>query len=144
MPHLDFTQPPFDVLSLAERQSIRKNAQIRYLASKEYLPVEALQCLYVVIKGQIEQSLDDEFVASYVGSIILVSQITMTGLIVAAYLSREYRTAHQKVKVSLHALISFKPVKRPYCCKSMVLLSIKSARKIIWCAKCSQTSSPND
>ena len=68
MPHLDFTQPPFDVLSLAERQSIRKNAQIRYLASNECLPVEALQCLYVVIKGQIEQSLDGEFVASYLGS----------------------------------------------------------------------------
>ncbi|MGB6925935.1 DUF294 nucleotidyltransferase-like domain-containing protein [Psychrobacter sp.] len=68
MPHLDFSQPPFDVLSLAERQSIRKNTQIRYLAKNESLPAEELQCLYVVIKGQIEQSLDDEFVASYVGS----------------------------------------------------------------------------
>jgi len=68
MPHLDFSQPPFDVLSLAERQSIRKNTQIRYLAKNESLPVEELQCLYVVIKGQIEQSLDGDFVASYVGS----------------------------------------------------------------------------
>jgi CBS domain-containing protein len=68
MPHLDFSQPPFDVLSLAERQSIRKNTQIRYLAKNESLPAEELQCLYVVIKGQIEQSLDGEFVASYVGS----------------------------------------------------------------------------
>ena len=68
MPHLDFTQPPFDVLSLAERQSIRKNTQIRYLAKDEYLSAAELQCLYVVIKGQIEQLLDDEFVASYLGS----------------------------------------------------------------------------
>ncbi len=68
MPHLDFSQPPFDVLSLAERQSIRKNTQIRYLAKNESLPAEELQCLYVVIKGQIEQSLDGKFVASYVGS----------------------------------------------------------------------------
>ncbi|MFT0771846.1 DUF294 nucleotidyltransferase-like domain-containing protein [Psychrobacter aquimaris] len=68
MPHLDFSQPPFDVLSLAERQSIRKNTQIRYLAKNESLPAEELQCLYVVIKGQIEQSLNGEFVASYVGS----------------------------------------------------------------------------
>lgn len=68
MPHLDFTQPPFDVLSLAERQSIRKNTQIRYLAKNETLPAEELQYLYVVIKGQIEQSLDGEFVASYLGS----------------------------------------------------------------------------
>lgn len=68
MPHLDFTQPPFDVLSLAERQSIRKNTQIRYLAKNESLPIEDMQYLYVVIKGQIEQSLGGEFVASYLGS----------------------------------------------------------------------------
>ncbi|MGP4865094.1 DUF294 nucleotidyltransferase-like domain-containing protein [Psychrobacter sp. T6-5] len=68
MPHLDFTQPPFDVLSLAERQSIRKNTKIRYLARNEILPAEDLQYLYVVIKGQIEQSLGGEFVASYLGS----------------------------------------------------------------------------
>ena len=68
MPHLDFTQPPFDVLSLAERQSIRKNTQIRYLAKDEHLPADELQHLYVVIKGQIEQLLDDAFVASYLGS----------------------------------------------------------------------------
>ena len=68
MPHLDFTQPPFDVLSLAERQSIRKNTQIRYLAKDEHLPANELQHLYVVIKGQIEQLLDDAFVASYLGS----------------------------------------------------------------------------
>ena len=68
MPHLDFTQPPFDVLSLAERQSIRKNTKIRYLARDEILPAADLQYLYVVIKGQIEQSLGGEFVASYLGS----------------------------------------------------------------------------
>ena len=68
MPHLDFTQPPFDVLSLAERQSIRKNTQIRYLAKDEHLPTDELQYLYVVIKGQIEQTLEGEFVASYLGS----------------------------------------------------------------------------
>ncbi|GAA0802799.1 DUF294 nucleotidyltransferase-like domain-containing protein [Psychrobacter piscatorii] len=68
MPHLDFTQPPFDVLSLAERQSIRKNTKIRYLARDEILPAADLQYLYVVIKGQIEQSLSGEFVASYLGS----------------------------------------------------------------------------
>ncbi|CAM3651220.1 cyclic nucleotide-binding protein [Psychrobacter glaciei] len=68
MLHLDFTQPPFDVLSLAERQSIRKNTQIRYLAKNEHLTAEELQYLYVVIKGQIEQLLDGEFVASYLGS----------------------------------------------------------------------------
>ena len=53
MPHLDFTQPPFDVLSAAERQSIKKNTQIRYLAKDEYLPADDLQYFYVVLKGQI-------------------------------------------------------------------------------------------
>jgi len=68
MPHLDFTQPPFDVLSLAERQSIRKHTQIRYLAKDESLSAEESAYLYVVIKGQIEQLLNGEFVAAYLGS----------------------------------------------------------------------------
>ncbi|KAA0912875.1 DUF294 nucleotidyltransferase-like domain-containing protein [Psychrobacter sp. ANT_WB68] len=68
MPHLDFTQPPFDVLSAAERQSIKKNTQVRYLAKDESLPADDLQYFYVVLKGQIEQLLDGEFVATYLGS----------------------------------------------------------------------------
>ncbi|HAM62054.1 DUF294 nucleotidyltransferase-like domain-containing protein [Psychrobacter submarinus] len=65
---LDFTQPPFDVLSLAERQSIRKHTQIRYLAADERLTSDDLLYFYVVIKGQIEQTYADEFVAAYFGS----------------------------------------------------------------------------
>ncbi len=68
MTQLDFTQPPFDVLSLAERQSIRKHTQIRYLAANESLPTEDLQYFYVVIKGQVEQILAGETVAAYLGS----------------------------------------------------------------------------
>ena len=68
MPHLDFTQPPFDVLSAAERQSIKKNTQVRYLAKNEVLPTDDLQYFYVVLKGQIEQLLNDEFFAAYLGS----------------------------------------------------------------------------
>ena len=43
MPHLDFTQPPFDVLSAAERQSIKKNTQVLYLAKDEMLSTHDLQ-----------------------------------------------------------------------------------------------------
>ena len=68
MPHLDFTQPPFDVLSAAERQSIKKNTQVRYLAKDETLSADDLQYFYVVLKGHIEQLLDGEFTASYLGS----------------------------------------------------------------------------
>ena len=68
MPHLDFTQPPFDVLSAAERQSIKKNTQVRYLAKDETLSADDLQYFYVVLKGHIEQLLDGNFTASYLGS----------------------------------------------------------------------------
>ncbi len=68
MPHLDFTQPPFDVLRLAERQSLKKNTQIRYLAANETLPADDLNHFFVVLKGQIEQTLEGKFVGSYLGS----------------------------------------------------------------------------
>lgn len=68
MPHLDFTQPPFDVLSAAERQSIKKNTQVRYLAKDETLPAEDLQYFYVVLKGHVEQLFEGDFVASCLGS----------------------------------------------------------------------------
>ena len=68
MPHLDFTQPPFDVLSAAERQSIKKNTQVHYLAKDEMLSTDDLQYFYVVLKGHIEQLLDGNFTASYLGS----------------------------------------------------------------------------
>ena len=83
MPQLDFTQPPFDVLSVTERLSLRKHTQVRYLATGESLPAAELCDFFVVIKGRIEQrlatttlatdtdsdtALDTEFVAAYTGS----------------------------------------------------------------------------
>ena len=67
MPHLDFAQPPFDVLSLAERQSLKKHTQVRYLAANEALTSDDLQYFYIVLKGQVEQTLDNEFTATYLG-----------------------------------------------------------------------------
>ena len=67
MPHLDFTQPPFDILTAAERQSLTKYTQVRYLATNETLPVADLQYFFVVLKGHIQQTLNGEFVASYLG-----------------------------------------------------------------------------
>lgn len=68
MPHLDFTQPPFDVLRLTERQSLKKNTQVRYLGANESLSSDDLHNFFVVLKGQIDQTLAGEFVASYFGS----------------------------------------------------------------------------
>ncbi|WP_296402932.1 DUF294 nucleotidyltransferase-like domain-containing protein [Psychrobacter sp.] len=57
MTRLDFTQPPFDVLSSSERESLKKQTQIRYLAKDEALSAEDCNYFYVVLKGCIQQSL---------------------------------------------------------------------------------------
>lgn len=67
MPQLDFTQPPFDVLRESERQSLKKNTHVRYLAADETLGAEDLQSFFVVLKGQIEQTLNGDTVAVYLG-----------------------------------------------------------------------------
>lgn len=68
MPQLDFTQPPFDVLRASERQSLKKNTHVRYLAADETLGAEELQSFFVVLKGQIEQTLGNDTVAVYLGA----------------------------------------------------------------------------
>lgn len=60
MTRLDFTQPPFDVLSSTERESIKKQTQIRYLAKNEALTAEDHNYFYVVLKGRIQQTLNGE------------------------------------------------------------------------------------
>lgn len=60
MTRLDFTQPPFDVLSSSERESIKKQTQIRYLAKNEALTAEDHNYFYVVLKGCIQQTLNGE------------------------------------------------------------------------------------
>lgn len=67
MPHLDFTQPPFDILTPAERLSLKKHTQVHYLAANEALPVEDFHYFFVVLKGHVQQTLNGEFVASYLG-----------------------------------------------------------------------------
>ncbi len=68
MPTLDFAQPPFDVLSPAERQSLKKRTQVRYLAAEETLSATDLHYFYIVLKGQVEQTLNNELVTAYLGS----------------------------------------------------------------------------
>lgn len=65
MNQLDFAQPPFDVLTPAERQSLKKHTQVRYLARDTFLTPEDLQHFYVVLKGQIIQTLDDDYVGDF-------------------------------------------------------------------------------
>ncbi len=68
MTQLDFAQPPFDVLNTSERQSLKKNTQVRYLAVDDTLSTDDLQYFYVVLKGQVEQTLNGELVTAYLGS----------------------------------------------------------------------------
>lgn len=60
MTRLDFTQPPFDVLSSSERESLKKQTQIRYLAKNEALTAEDNHYFYVVLKGRIQQTLNGD------------------------------------------------------------------------------------
>lgn len=68
MTRLDFSQPPFDVLSAAERQSLKKHTQVRYLAKGETLGIEEHSFFYVVLKGHIQQQLKGEYIGDFVAS----------------------------------------------------------------------------
>ena len=65
MTRLDFTQPPFDALNSSERESLKKQTQIRYLAKNEALPVADHDYFYVVLKGRIQQSLAGDELHDY-------------------------------------------------------------------------------
>lgn len=68
MTSLDFSQPPFDVLSPVERQSLKKHTQVRYLAKGDRLTTEDCGYFYVVLKGRIQQSLADDYVGEFAAS----------------------------------------------------------------------------
>lgn len=68
MTSLDFSQPPFDVLSAVERQSLKKHTQVRYLAKGDRLTTEDCGYFYVVLKGRIQQSLADDYVGEFAAS----------------------------------------------------------------------------
>ncbi|AWT48577.1 CBS domain-containing protein [Psychrobacter sp. YP14] len=68
MTRLDFTQPPFDVLSSNERESLKKQTQIRYLAKNEALSIADTAYFYVVLKGRIQQSLAGETLGEFVAT----------------------------------------------------------------------------
>ncbi|MBS9779480.1 MAG: nucleotidyltransferase, partial [Moraxellaceae bacterium] len=69
MPQLDFDQPPFDLLTASERQSLKKHSQIRYLESNESLTADDSKYLFVVMKGHLNhtQKIDntDKFIGDF-------------------------------------------------------------------------------
>lgn len=68
MTRLDFSQPPFDVLSPAERQSLKVHSQVRYLAKGHNLGIEDHDYFYVVLKGHIQQLLNGDFISDFSAS----------------------------------------------------------------------------
>ena len=54
MTQLDFSQPPFDVLTPVERQSLKKHTQVRYLANQQSLPEQELSYFYVVLNRRLK------------------------------------------------------------------------------------------
>ncbi|WP_230661687.1 DUF294 nucleotidyltransferase-like domain-containing protein [Psychrobacter sp. I-STPA10] len=65
MTQLDFSQPPFDVLTPTERQSLKKHTQVRYLGKNDSLTDKELDYFYVVLKGRIQQKLNDDYVGDF-------------------------------------------------------------------------------
>ncbi|WP_227429134.1 DUF294 nucleotidyltransferase-like domain-containing protein [Psychrobacter sp. I-STPA6b] len=65
MTQLDFSQPPFDVLTLPERQSLKKHTQIRYLAKEQRLKPDEYDFFYVVLKGHIQQSCGEDYIGDF-------------------------------------------------------------------------------
>lgn len=53
MSQLDFSQPPFDVLTATEKQQLKKHCKVRYLAADEPLNTKDTAYFFVVIKGTI-------------------------------------------------------------------------------------------
>lgn len=67
MAQLNFTQPPFDVLTPAERQSIKKHTQVRYLEKDENLNQNDKNYFFVVVKGNITHTNNSDGEAKFVG-----------------------------------------------------------------------------
>ncbi|TDR73607.1 putative nucleotidyltransferase substrate binding domain-containing protein [Paludibacterium purpuratum] len=67
MTRFDFDHPPFDSLSHAERQQLEQSADIVYFAPDTPIigPGQVIDSLYVVIKGTVCESTDDETLARY-------------------------------------------------------------------------------
>lgn len=68
MTSLDFSQPPFDVLSPVERQSLKKHTQVRYLGKGEALTHDEYAYFYVVLKGRVQQQLADDYIGEFAAS----------------------------------------------------------------------------
>ncbi|OWY40023.1 hypothetical protein CEK28_04620 [Xenophilus sp. AP218F] len=67
MSRFDFNFPPFDNLSPAEREQLESQADIAFFADEAVVigPEQAIDALYVVIKGVVREMADEEVVARY-------------------------------------------------------------------------------
>lgn len=62
---LDFSHPPFDVLTPAERQSIKKHAKVKFLSKDDRLTETDFGDFFVMLKGQLSQTQGEEWLADY-------------------------------------------------------------------------------
>ncbi|WP_215781459.1 putative nucleotidyltransferase substrate binding domain-containing protein [Paludibacterium sp. B53371] len=67
MNRFDFTAPPFDSLTPAERQELEQSADIVYFAADSLImgPGQSIDALYVVIKGVVCELADEEVLSRY-------------------------------------------------------------------------------
>ncbi|WP_054285882.1 putative nucleotidyltransferase substrate binding domain-containing protein [Gulbenkiania mobilis] len=67
MSRFDFSHPPFDTLSAAERDTLEANADIVFFDDESVIlgPGQLVEALYVVIKGLVREMAGDEVIAVY-------------------------------------------------------------------------------
>lgn len=64
MSELNLTNPPFDSLTPTERHQLKQHSKIVYLDSLQPLPTDWYGDFFIIIKGQIHQLQDTDFIAS--------------------------------------------------------------------------------
>jgi len=67
MSRFDFSHPPFDTLTTAERQTLEQAADLEYFADDAQIfgPGDPIEAFYVVLKGVVCERAGDELVAIY-------------------------------------------------------------------------------
>ena len=104
----NFAASPFDCLSPAEQEQVRRHVDIAYFREGEVvleLGAEPTH-LYVVIKGEVTQSEDGEVVASYGPDDSFDGRGLVAGRVSSRFVAAEEVVAYQLAKATVKALIA--------------------------------------
>ncbi|MEK8047284.1 putative nucleotidyltransferase substrate binding domain-containing protein [Ideonella margarita] len=104
----NFALSPFDCLSSDERQAVRDHVDIAYLRAGDValeLGVEPA-CLFVIIKGHVDQLDGDQVVASYGPDDSFDGRALVAGQVASRFVATEEVLAYQLARSTVMALIA--------------------------------------